>query len=65
MPGVRKVKETWDPPRTDQPAKVGNAFIRTVTVEARDVPGMMLPALHVDAPDGLRVYPGASAIYCW
>jgi hypothetical protein len=49
------VKEAWAP--EPGAAKVGAAFTRTITVEARDVPGMALPSFAFDPPDGLRAYP--------
>jgi hypothetical protein len=54
------VKEDWKP--EPGPAKVGAAFTRTITVEARDVPGMALPAFRCDPPDGLRAYPKPPAV---
>ena len=47
--------ETWVP--EPKAAVAGAAFTRTITVEARDVPGMALPAFHFDPPAGLRAYP--------
>lgn len=52
-----KVTETWSP--EPGAAKVGAAFTRTITVEARDVPGMVLPSFAFDPPDGLKAYPKA------
>lgn len=49
------VKEAWSP--EPGAAKVGAAFTRTITVEARDVPGMVLPSFAVAPPDGLGEYP--------
>lgn len=48
------VSETWD----DQPkkARVGDAFTRTITIEASDVPGMLLPVIQPLPPDGIRSY---------
>lgn len=51
------VKEAWEPEPGKGTAKLGAAFTRTITVEARDVPGMVLPAFRFDPPDGLGVYP--------
>src|SRR5262249_43024653 len=50
------VRETWQPEPGDESAKPGDAFTRTITVEARDVPGMVLPALNLPAQEELRVY---------
>lgn len=49
------VTETWSP--EPGAAKVGAAFTRTITVEARDVPGMVLPSFAFDLPNGLKAYP--------
>src|SRR5262245_56410209 len=49
------VKESWKP--EPGAAKVGAAFTRTITIEARDVPGMVLPSFAVKPPEGLRAYP--------
>jgi hypothetical protein len=49
-----KVTETWSP--EPHAAKVGDAFVRTVTIEADDVPGMVLPPLKLDAVEGLKAY---------
>ena len=61
------VTETWDAKPTDSgdgaedgtgaTAMTGDAFLRTVVIKAADLPGMVLPTLPTDAPDGLRVYP--------
>lgn len=37
--------------------RVGDAFTRRITVQALDVPGMLLPPLRVDPPAGIRAYP--------
>ncbi len=52
--------ETWAP--EPKAAVVGAAFTRTITVEARDVPGMALPAVRFDPPAGLRAYPKPPAV---
>lgn len=49
------VKESWAP--EPGAGKVGAAFTRTITVEARDVPGMVLPSFALDPPEGLSAYP--------
>src|SRR5262245_7609875 len=56
------VKETWEPQPGRGPAKPGDAFTRTIAVEARDVPGMVLPAFRFDRQDGLGVYPKSPAV---
>lgn len=50
-----KVEETWKP----QPghAKAGDAFTRTVTYSAPDVPAMAFPPFPAGKIDGLGVYP--------
>jgi len=54
------VEERWDPPPGE--AKAGDAFRRTVTITASDVPGMLLPKLPQPGLDGLAVYPAAPSI---
>ncbi|HEX4613350.1 MAG TPA: hypothetical protein VH092_34515 [Urbifossiella sp.] len=54
------VTETWAP--EPKAAAVGAAFTRTITVEARDVPGMALPAFTFEPPAGLRAYPKPPAV---
>jgi hypothetical protein len=51
-----KVSDVWTPQPKADPQKIGTAFIRTITIEAHDVPGMLLPAVQFDAPDGIGVY---------
>lgn len=58
-----KITETWNAKPTatgdgtEPTAMTGDAFLRTVVIKADDLPGMVLPTLPTDAPDGLRVYP--------
>lgn len=47
--------ETWSPKPVD--AKVGDAFIRTITVRAHDAPAMLLPAPIFGDPEGFAIYP--------
>lgn len=61
MPGTSIISTTeltadeqWKP-RLDQ-AKVGDALIRTITMKASDVPGMLLPELTHHSVDGLKMY---------
>jgi hypothetical protein len=54
------VKESWKPEPGE--AKLGGAFTRTVTVRARDVPGMVLPAMPWEAPEGIAIYPAPPAV---
>jgi hypothetical protein len=49
------VDQTWDP--QPEKARVGDAFTRTVTLTAPDVPGMVLPPLPLAKVEGLAVYP--------
>ena len=37
--------------------KVGDSLARTITVEAADLPAMLLPPVRFAAVDGLSVYP--------
>ncbi len=49
------LEQRWQP----DPAatyKAGDAVVRTITREARDVPGMAMLDLALAAPDGVRVY---------
>jgi len=50
-----KVEETWKP----QPAhaKAGDAFTRTITFSAPDVPAMAFPPFAAGKIDGLAIYP--------
>jgi hypothetical protein len=50
-----RVTETWQPQPTQ--AHLGDAFTRTITLSAPDVPGMVLPPLPLAQVDGLTVYP--------
>ena len=49
------VDQTWYP--QPQKARVGDAFTRTVTLTAPDVPAMVLPPLPLAKVEGLAVYP--------
>lgn len=53
--GLRAV-ERWDP-QPGEEAKVGDAFERTIELEARDVLGMGFPPLPLVAPEGVSLYP--------
>lgn len=50
-----KVTDVWEP--EPKSPKVGDAFTRTVTVTAPDVPGMVFPPFRLDPPDGVAAYP--------
>src|SRR5690606_34912623 len=52
--------ETWKP--EPGKAKVGGAFTRTVTVQAQGVPGMVLPPMRWEAPEGIAVYPAPAEV---
>ena len=49
-----QVDQTWHP--QPQTAHVGDAFTRTVTLTATDVPGMVFPPLPLAEVEGLTVY---------
>ena len=57
------VTESWDSKPTGSgegtgaTAMTGDAFVRTVVMKAADLPGMLLPSLPAEAPEGLRIYP--------
>jgi hypothetical protein len=56
-----EVSETWNPRPGE--AKVGDAFLRTVTMRAADIPGMLLPRILKPQIQGLALYasePGVS-----
>ena len=48
------IDDHWEP-RPDK-AKVGDAFIRTITMTADDLPGMAFPPLNVQKIDGMGLY---------
>lgn len=52
--------ETWSPKPVD--AKVGDAFIRTITVHVHDVPAMLLPAPNFGNPEGFTIYPKSQEV---
>lgn len=52
-----KVEESWKPVPSRN-AKTGDAFVRTLSWSASDVPGMIFPPLVSPEIDGLGVYPG-------
>jgi hypothetical protein len=55
-----KVRDEWQP--EPKSVKVGDAFTRTVTVTADDVPGMVFPAFRLGGVDGLAAYPKEPAV---
>jgi hypothetical protein len=50
-----RVTQTWQP--QPEQAHLGDAFTRTITLTAPDVPGMIFPPLPLARVDGLAVYP--------
>lgn len=48
--------ESWDPQPAAKPVPMGSAFTRTITLEASDIPGMILPAFPHQAPPGMSAY---------
>lgn len=48
-------EESWEPEPGD--ARVGDAFVRTITMKADDVLGMGFPPLPVTEVEGLALYP--------
>jgi hypothetical protein len=50
-----KVTDEWQP--EPQSPRMGDAFTRTLTVTADDVPGMVFPPFRLDGIDGLAAYP--------
>lgn len=55
-----EVKVVWNP--GPGPAKTGDAFTRTVTLRATDLPAMILPLPDHAAPAGVAVYPKQPAL---
>jgi hypothetical protein len=55
-----RVDQTWQ--QQPRKASVGDAFTRTVTLTAPDVPGMVLPPLPLSKVDGLAVYAKPPAV---
>ena len=51
-----KVKETWKPEPGKIQAKAGDAFQRTLTYGAPDVPGMAFPPFPAPEMDGIGIY---------
>jgi len=55
-----RVTQTWQPQPTQ--ARLGDAFTRTITLIAPDVPGMVLPPLPLAQVNGLAVYPKSPVV---
>jgi hypothetical protein len=51
-----RLTQTWQP-EPGKVARLGDAFTRTLTLSAPDVPGMVFPPLPLARVDGLAVYP--------
>lgn len=51
------VTEEWKPAPGAKPSKAGDAFTRTITCTARDMPGMMFPPFPADKIEGIAIYP--------
>lgn len=51
------VEETWNPEPVKAKAKAGDAFTRTITYTAPEVPAMAFPPFPVGEIDGLGAYP--------
>ncbi len=54
--------ETWKPELGKAKARAGDAFTRTITFSAPDVPGMVFPPFPTGTIEGLRLYPRAPAL---
>lgn len=52
-----RVEEHWKPEPGEADILAGTAFVRTVTVSAPDIPGMVLPPFPEQYENGLGIYP--------
>lgn len=50
-----KVTESWDPEPTDK-ITVGDAFKRSITFRAPDMPGMVFPSIDFPSTEGIKLY---------
>lgn len=57
-----KVVEEWKPQPGKASIKAGDAFTRTITFTAPDLPGMVIPPFPTGQIDGVRIYPKEPAI---
>jgi len=57
-----RVVEEWKPEPGSTTIKAGDAFTRTITFTAPEVPGMVFPPFPAGKVDGLRLYPKAPAL---
>lgn len=56
-----QVNETWQP-QPKSKVKVGDAFKRTLTFRAPDLPGMVFPAMVFPDVAGLKLYPARAQV---
>ena len=56
-----KVDESWSPQPTGT-VTVGDAFKRTITFRAPDIPGMVFPAIVFPEVDGLKLYQARATV---
>lgn len=54
------VEDGWD--RSTDGARVGDAFTRTISMRAQDVPGLLLPVLPLERVEGLEAYPSDPSV---
>jgi hypothetical protein len=54
------MQQKWSAPLKN--IRVGDTLERTITVTAAKMQAMLIPPLPMDAPDGIRVYPGQPAV---
>ncbi len=55
-----EVEDDWD--RSTDGARVGDAFTRTISMRAQDVPGLLLPVLPLERVEGLDAYPSDPSV---
>lgn len=56
------VTESWQPELSEKPISVGDAFTRTVQIQADNLAGIVLPSFRMKVPEGLRVYDHAPVV---
>jgi hypothetical protein len=56
------VTESWQPEPAEKSVKVGDAFTRTVRIQADNLAGIVLPSFQYKELDGLRLYEQAPAL---
>ncbi len=57
-----EVTETWEPDPAKTKPKTGDAFTRTITFTAPEVPGMVFPPFPAGKIAGLKLYPKSPAL---